>query len=50
MKRIVSAGPDISRGPLNVGIAAASNAARKPARRSGRLMPGTVYFFFPEAC
>ena len=50
MKRIASAEPAISRGPLNVGIAAASSAARIPGRRSGRLMRRPACFFFWEAC
>jgi hypothetical protein len=50
MKRIVSADAAIWRGPLKVGIAAASSAARIPGRRSGRLMPGGACFFFCEAC
>ncbi len=36
--RIASAEPAIGRGPLNVGIAAASNAARIAGRRTGRFI------------
>jgi hypothetical protein len=50
MNRIASTDAAISRGPLNVGIAAASSAARIPARRNGRLTPQPACFFFHQAC
>ena len=47
MNRIASGVSAMARGPLKVGIAAASNAARIPERRNGRLIGRLACFFFP---